>query len=163
MIHCIIFFRLHQINQAIEAKSSNRFECSPTSDTRSENDTTIGKSFLNHPNSDSQTVRIFLQYHRACIVFSCSLPQSWQVGSSRTFHLAKLDHVGSASEHAHQRKNFILFCTFIFQSYFQKSFLFAISNTKAFSICSLSHSNSYPVLIEYSPSLLLGQIKQSAW
>ena len=137
--------------------------CSPTSDTKSENDTTIRKSFLSHPKLDSQTVRIFLQHHRACIVFSCSLPQCWQVGSSRTFHLTKFDRVSSASEHACQRNFFIFLGTFIFQSHFQKSFSFDVSNTEAFSSCSISHNKSYPVLTEYSPSLLLGQIKQLAW
>ena len=96
----LFLFRQHQIDQATEAKSSNYFECSLTSDIESENDTTIGKSFLNHPKLDSHTIRMFLQHHRARIVFLCSLPQSWQAGSSRTFRLAKLDRVGSASRHA---------------------------------------------------------------
>lgn len=161
-LHLILFLR-HHMNQAIVAKSSSCFACSPTNATRSVNCEIAGWSFKTHPKTVSHTVSSCLHSYSACIVFSTSIPHRGHVGSSSTFLRSKLQLVGKASEHARHRKIFILFGTLIFQRRRQKTLLLVISDPDALFWVSSSQSSWYPVFTEYIPSLHLGQVMQSAW
>jgi len=99
--------------------------------TKFEKEDTLGISFRKVLNLGPHIGLTDLQFHKAWRVDSSYNPQALHKDELSTFLQWRFFKVGRALEQAHQQKIFILFGSFNFQIFFQKTFCVAVFKLEA--------------------------------
>ena len=158
-----ILFRLHQINQQIVINASDpwgfRRDNLKTSANVRKEVVAACKSVKSVP----QAGLIFSQPYSAWDTVSGSLLQLEQIGVCTTLRFTKFSIVGRESIQALHAKVLILFGTFNLHRPTQNFLFSPDSEAEAASTISISQISWYPVLTEYFPSFVFGQMSISSW